>query len=306
MKNILILGAGLSTASLIEYLLRHASEGQWNLTVADIDIETAREKLGDHPHGTAVLLDIFNESQTAELISGADLVISMLPARFHPMVAAACLEAGKSMITASYVSPEMKRLDYQAKSRKLLFLNELGVDPGIDHMSAMRIIDRIHGQGGKILSFRSYTGGLIAPDSDNNPWNYKFTWNPRNVVLAGQGTASFIRNGEIKYIPYHQLFRRTFKTTVANLGEFDVYANRDSLSYRDFYNLPDIPTLIRGTIRKAGFCEAWDIFVQLGMTDDSYVMENTESLTYRQFINSFLKYHATDSCRWRDISEMSL
>ena len=295
MKNILILGAGLSTASLIEYLLRHASDGKWKLTVADIDLETARGKIGNHPQGTAISLDIFNEKQTAEMISDANMVISMLPARFHPMVAAACLEAGKSMITASYVSPEMKRLDYQAKSRRLLFLNELGVDPGIDHMSAMRIIDRIHGEGGRILSFRSYTGGLIAPESDNNPWNYKFTWNPRNVVLAGQGTASFIRNGEIKYIPYHQLFRRTFKTTVANLGEFDVYANRDSLNYREFYNLPDIPTLIRGTIRRAGFCEAWDLFVQLGMTDDSYVMENSESMTRRQYINSFLKYHATDS-----------
>ena len=176
-----------------------------------------------------------------------------------------------------------KIADRPAKLRR-----PLGVDPGIDHMSAMRIIDAIREQGGKITGFRSFTGGLIAPESDNNPWNYKFTWNPRNVVLAGQGTSMYIRDGQYKYIPYHQLFRQTEKATVLHLGEFDVYANRDSLQYREVYNLPDIKTLIRGTMRRPGYCAAWDAFVQLGMTDDSYTIGNSESMTWLEFTDAFV------------------
>jgi saccharopine dehydrogenase-like NADP-dependent oxidoreductase len=288
MKNILVLGAGLSTASLISYLLKHAVNGGWMVTVGDANLQSAQAKVGEHPQAKAVAFDIFNEAERKRLISGSDLVISMLPARFHPMVAEACLEAGKSMLTASYVSPEIRRLDYQARQKGLLFLNELGVDPGIDHMSAMRVIDRVREQGGTITGFRSFTGGLIAPDSDNNPWHYKFTWNPRNVVLAGQGTSMYIRDGQYKYIPYHQLFRQTEKCTVLDMGDFDVYANRDSLKYRELYDLPDIQTMFRGTMRRPGYCQAWDVFVQLGITDDSYTIEESEGMTYRRFIDAFL------------------
>lgn len=299
MKNILILGAGLSTSSLIRYMLRHAQKEHWTVTVGDMNPETARQKVDGHPHGKAIQFDIFNEHQRNSAIREADLVISMLPARFHPMVAETCLEYGRSMLTASYVSPEIRRLDYQAKQKGVLFFNELGVDPGIDHMSAMRVIDAIRNRGGKLTGFSSYTGGLIAPESDNNPWNYKFTWNPRNVVLAGQGTSRYIRDGQYKYIPYHQLFRQTEKATVLDLGEFDVYANRDSLQYREIYNLPDIKTLIRGTMRRPGYCEAWDVFVQLGITDDSYTLDNSETLTWKDFISSFVPDNGNSSVRDR-------
>jgi len=174
-------------------------------------------------------------------------------------------------------------------------MNEIGVDPGIDHLSAMRLIDKIKEDGGRLEAFETFTGGLIAPESDNNPWNYKFTWNPRNVVLAGQGTVKFIQNNKYKYIPYHQLFRRTEIIDVEEYGKLEGYANRDSLQYREIYGLKDIPTMYRGTLRKLGFCRAWDIFVQLGATDDTYIIEGSENMTNRDFINSFLAYNETDS-----------
>jgi len=181
-------------------------------------------------------------------------------------------------------------LDAEAKKKGISMLNELGVDPGIDHMSAMKVIDEIRHKGGKILGFISNTGGLVAPESDNNPWNYKFTWNPRNVVLAGQGVAQFIENGQYKFIPYHRLYSRARTFSVLNYGEFEMYPNRDSLSYRQVYGLNDIQTLIRGTLRKAGYCKAWNVFVQLGATDDTYKIPESENLTNRVFINSFLAY----------------
>jgi len=184
----------------------------------------------------------------------------------------------------------MKELNAEAKSKGIALLNELGVDPGIDHMSAMKVIDEIKHNGGKLLAFSSNTGGLIAPESDNNPWNYKFTWNPRNVILAGQGTAKYIEKGTYKYIPYTQLYKRISTATVLNMGEFDVYANRDSLSYREIYGLQDIPTIFRGTMRKKGYCQAWDVFVQLGATDDTYQLEGVDKMTYRDYINLFLPF----------------
>ncbi len=295
MKRILVLGSGLSTSSLIDYLLVHAEKENWMVTVGDIEPASAIHKINNHPRGKAITFDIFNESDKVKYIREADVVVSMLPARFHPMVAEACLNVGRNMLTASYVSPEIRRLDYQARQKGLLFFNELGVDPGIDHMSAMRIIDAIRAKGGRLIGFRSYTGGLIAPESDHNPWNYKFTWNPRNVVLAGQGTSVFLREGKIKYVPYHQLFRSAEKTTVLDLGDFEVYPNRNSLQYREVYNLPDVRTLIRGTMRRPGYCEAWNAFVQLGMTDDSYSLENTGELSWNEFTESFLPSGGTGS-----------
>jgi saccharopine dehydrogenase-like NADP-dependent oxidoreductase len=175
-------------------------------------------------------------------------------------------------------------------------MNEIGLDPGIDHMSAMQVIDRIKASGGRMLLFESFTGGLVAPQSDNNLWNYKFTWNPRNVVVAGQGgAAKFIQEGTYKYIPYHKLFRRTEFLEIEGYGSFEVYANRDSLSYRKAYGLEDTLTLYRGTMRRIGFSRAWNIFVQLGMTDDSYQIENSKGMSYRDFTNLFLPYSPTDS-----------
>jgi len=292
MKNIFLIGAGLSASTLIRYLLDKSDEYDWKLRVGDVSLKTVKEKLNGHKNAEAVQFDIFNEEQRDKEIKNADIVISMLPARMHHLTAKSCIKHKKDMVTASYVSNELKTMKDEVEKSGILILNEIGVDPGIDHMSAMQIIDRIHEQGGKISAFRSYTGGLIAPDFDNNPWNYKFTWNPRNVVVAGQGPAAkIIINGKFKYIPYHQLFKRIERTTVINYGEFEVYPNRDSLKYRKSYGLEDIPTMVRGTMRRPGFSKAWNVFVQLGATDDTYTLENSENMTYREFINTFLKYH---------------
>jgi|TARA_R100000306_G_scaffold14634_1_gene18186 saccharopine dehydrogenase (NAD+, L-glutamate forming) len=296
MRNILIIGAGRSATSLIKYLLDKSETEELSLTIGDLSIQNAQKLAGDHPNARAIMLDIFNEPERREAVEAADLVISMLPARFHIEVAKDCLEFGKHMVTASYVSDEMQSLDAKVKSKGLVFMNEIGLDPGIDHMSAMQVIDRIRDNGGKMLLFESFTGGLVAPESDDNLWHYKFTWNPRNVVVAGQGgAAEFIQEGTYKYIPYHRLFRRTEFLNIEGHGRFEGLANRNSLKYRSVYGLEDVLTLYRGTIRRVGFSKAWNMFVQLGMTDDSYTIPDSENLSYRDFVNLFLPYSPTDS-----------
>ncbi len=296
MKKILVIGAGRSASSLIKYLLDKSKEENLEIRVADISIENAKKLLQDHPNGVAIALDIFNIEERKKEIECSDIVISMLPARFHMEVAKDCVEFGKSLVTASYISDELMALDEEVKAKKLVFMNEIGLDPGIDHMSAMQVIDRIKDKGGKMILFESFTGGLVAPQSDTNLWHYKFTWNPRNVVVAGQGgVAKFIQEGKYKYIPYHKLFRRTEFLEIEDYGRFEALANRDSLKYREIYELDDVRTLYRGTIRRVGFSRAWNIFVQLGMTDDSYVMEGSEDMSYREFTNSFLPYKPYDS-----------
>jgi saccharopine dehydrogenase-like NADP-dependent oxidoreductase len=296
MRNILIIGAGRSASSLIKYLLRKSAQENLKVTIADLSIELARRKTYNHPNSNPIALDINDVEQRRAEIQKADIVISMLPAHMHIEVAKDCVTYKKNMVTASYVSDEMQSLDEAVKANNLVFMNEVGLDPGIDHMSAMKVIHEIEAKGGKMILFESFCGGLVAPESDNNLWNYKFTWAPRNVVLAGQGgAAKFIQEGKYKYIPYHKLFRRTEFFHVEGYGKFEGYANRDSLKYRSIYGLDDILTLYRGTIRRVGFSKAWNMFVQLGMTDDSYVMENTETMSYRDFINSFLPFHSSDS-----------
>lgn len=287
MQNILILGAGLSSTTLIKYLLDH-SENRWTVRVGDIRLESAQEKIQKHPHGEAFAFDVHNLHQRTEEIRWAHIVISLLPARMHHLVAESCVEVGRNMVTASYLSPSIKSLDKAAKEKGIILMNECGVDPGLDHMSAMKIIREIEEMDGTLMAFESSTGGLVAPGFENNPWQYKFTWNPRNVVLAGKEGARFLHKGKFKYIPYHKVFRRIETIQVPKLGAFEVYGNRDSLTYRETYGLHNLNTMFRGTIRRPGFCEAWDIFVQLGATDDSYVMEDTGKMTYREFINSFM------------------
>ncbi len=295
MKKILVIGAGRSTSSLIQYLLFNAEQENWFITIADQSKELALKSANNHSKAKAIAFDVNNNEERIRLIDESDLVVSMLPAHMHISVAKDCIKYKKHMVTASYVSKEMKELNQEAIDAGVVLMNEIGVDPGIDHLSAMRIIDVIREQGGRLEAFETFTGGLIAPESDNNPWNYKFTWNPRNVVLAGQGTVKFIQNGKYKYIPYHKLFRRTEIIDIDGHGKFEGYANRDSLQYRSIYGLDDIPTMYRGTLRKPGFCRAWDVFVQLGATDDTYIMEGSDEMTHRDFINSFLAYNETDS-----------
>ncbi|MDX5346053.1 MAG: saccharopine dehydrogenase NADP-binding domain-containing protein [Hymenobacteraceae bacterium] len=288
MKQILLLGAGRSASSLINYLLKLIEEKNWQLTIGDVAITHLPEHLLQHPQVKAIEFNIHHEEQVRVEVSEADLVISLLPAAFHKFVAAACLMQQKNLITASYVSPEIREMHQQAKTDNLIFLMECGLDPGIDHMSAMQVIHELQEKGAQLKSFKSYTGGLIAPESDNNPWHYKITWNPRNVVLAGQGVAKYLKEGQFKYIPYHQLFKRTDRLQVLEFGEFDGYANRDSLSYRQPYGLDNIPTILRGTLRRRGYCQSWNALVQLGLTDDSYTLENAHELTYHQLTESFL------------------
>ena len=296
MRNILIIGAGRSASSLIKYLLNKSSLENLHVTIADLSLELAQNKTKNHQNATAIALDIHDSIQRQAEIRKADIVISMLPAHMHIEVAKDCVTFKKNMVTASYISDAMQALNTDVKANNLVFMNEIGLDPGIDHMSAMKIIHEIEDKGGKMILFESFCGGLVAPESDNNLWNYKFTWAPRNVVLAGQGgAAKFIQEGKYKYIPYHKLFRRTEFLHVEGFGKFEGYANRDSLKYRSIYGLDDVLTLYRGTIRRVGFSKAWNMFVQLGMTDDSYILDDSENLSYRDFINLFLPYSPTDS-----------
>ena len=296
MRKILIIGAGRSASSLIKYLLDKSEAENLILTIADLSEVLANKKTENHKNARAISFDVCNDEQRKKEIQQADIVISMLPAHLHVEVAKDCVFYKKNMITASYISEEMKSLDFQAKENQIVLMNEIGLDPGIDHMSAMKVIDEIRAKGGNIILFESFCGGLVAPESDTNMWNYKFTWNPRNVVLAGQGgAAKFIQEGTYKYIPYSKLFRRTEFLEVEGYGRFEAYANRDSLKYRSVYGLDEALTCYRGTIRRVGYSRAWDILVQLGMTDDSYTIDNSEDMSYREFTNSFLPYHPTDT-----------
>lgn len=299
MKNILIIGAGRSASALIQYVLKQAAELQWFVTVADMDPELANRKVGEHPYGRGTWLDVTKVNDRRELISRADVVVSLLPAHLHLEVAHDCIRLKKHLITASYVSKEMYRLGDEARDRELIFMGEMGLDPGIDHMSAMQKINEIKEKGGTLTAFRSYTGGLIAPESDDNPWHYKFTWNPRNVVLAGQGTAQYLENGKFKYIPYNRLFQDYRLIDIPGLGEYEVYANRDSLLYKDVYGLSGIPSILRGTIRARGFCDAWNALIKIGLTDGSYPILDSGSLTYHEWMEAYVNEQDSGSVKER-------
>ncbi len=292
MKNILIFGAGRSSIFLLTYLAEHARKYHWQIKVVDAEETEWVKSL----KLTFSILNVKDDFAREQEVKNADLVVSMLPARYHKLVMQSCLKFSKHLFTASYESKEAKLVEEEVKSKGLLFLNECGLDPGLDHMSAMRVINQIKEEGNELKAFESFTGGLVAPESDDNPWHYKFSWNPRNVVLAGQGgPAKFIQNGKVKYIPYNRLFRRTELIKIDDYGWFEGYANRDSMSYIEKYGLDGVPTVYRGTLRRPGFCKAWNVFVQLGATADDYYIDNVEDMTYREFINSFLYYHPADT-----------
>lgn len=296
MKNILVIGAGKSSSTLIKYLIENSKKENWKISIVDREEKIIIDKTKGHPSTKAFELDMMNEELRKPLIEASDVVISMLPAHLHIPIIKDCIKYKKHIITPSYVNPEIRAFNDEAEKAGVLIMNELGLDPGIDHMSAMKILDHVRNLGGEIKYFESFTGGLVAPVSDNNPWNYKFTWNPRNVVLAGQGDAAkFIQRGRYKYIPYNRLFRRSEVIEIEGYGKFEGYANRDSLKYRSIYGLENIPTIYRGTLRRVGFSRAWNNLVQIGATDDSYVMEGSASMTHRDFINSFLAYNPYDS-----------
>lgn len=305
MQNVLILGAGRSASTLTHFMLEHAEVFNWCITIGDIDQAVAARKIGSSKNASAIKFDI-KSIESIEIIKGYDLVISMLPASLHLDVAKICAINGINMLTASYVTPEIKALSESFEQNNACLIMEMGLDPGIDHMSAMQILDRIRSEGNTLNSFETFTGGLLAPSNKDNPWEYKFTWNPRNVVMAGQGNVKFIQQGTYKYIPYQKLFKRTEIIYIPEYGHFEGYANRDSLRYLQAYKLEGIKTLYRGTLRRPGFCKAWDVFVQLGATDDSYEMEDVAAMTHREFINSFLSYNPYDSVELKLAHYMNL
>ncbi len=288
MKRITVLGAGKSSTVLINHLLDQAVERDWHVAVGDLDPNVAAAKVAGRPNGEAFAFDVSDAAARSARVKSSDIVISLLPPPLHPRVADDCVEHGVHFASASYLSPEMRELHQAAESRGVILLNEMGLDPGIDHMSAMEKLDELRDAGAKITAFETFTGGLIAPESDDNPWNYKFTWNPRNVVLAGQGVVQFKHNGRYKYIPYHKLFQRYEPLHIDGWGAFEGYPNRDSLKYRRHFGLHDVDTIYRGTMRRPGFCKAWDCLVQLGLTDDTYEVEGLEDMTWRQFVNAYL------------------
>ena len=294
MKKILIIGAGRSSTALINYLIKASEENGWQLTLADSDLALAEAKTKHSSHAEAVQLDVNDVNVRQELIQDKDVVVSLLPAFLHPIVAKDCILFSKNLVTASYLNDEIREMSDVCESKGLLFMGEMGLDPGIDHMSAMEKINEIKEKGGKLKAFYSYTGGLIAPESDDNPWSYKFTWNPRNVVLAGQGTAQYLKKGAIKYIPYNRLFSLRKSINVPELGAYDVYANRDSLPYRSLYGIDDIPTILRGTIRANGFCDAWNALVRLGLTDDSFQLDLDTINTYADLVRAFISSEEAD------------
>ncbi len=306
MKKILILGAGLSTASLIKYLLDNSDKYNWKVQVADLEMKNIIDKTENHKNSEAIILDASDNQQLNNLIKKVDIVISMLPPSMHDDVAKLALEHNTNMITASYVSDKIKELNNSAEDNNIVILSEMGVDPGIDHMSVMEIIDKIKEEGGKIKLLKSSTGGLVAPKYDNNPWNYKISWNPRNVVMAGKGVAQFRRNGKYKFIPYHKLFDRVETTEIPNYGKFEIYPNRDSLKYIDKYSLADISTIFRGTIRRPGYSAAWNKLVQLGLTDESYIIPHSEKITFRDFIQMYLPYNPEKSLEDRICEYLSI
>lgn len=288
MNKILVLGAGRSATALINYLLDQASKNGWYVTVADSNLKAAQEKVGTHPGGRAIWLNVTNLDDRKTVIAKADVVISLLPPFLHTMVAEDCLLLSKHLLTASYVSQGFYSKADEVREKALIFMGELGLDPGLDHMSAMQRINEIRDDGGKITAFRSFTGGLVAPESDDNPWHYKISWNPRNVVLAGQGTAQYIKGGKYKFVPYQRLFNQAVPINIQGMGTYEVYPNRDSLLYRTSYGLDDIPQLIRGTIRHTGYCEAWDALIKIGFTNADFPIMHSEDLTYYQLTEAFM------------------
>lgn len=271
MRNILILGAGKSSASLIDYLVEHATAEQWTVTVADVTEQNALLKTKGRANTQATGADLTNTEARRILIQSADIVISMLPAMLHLDVAKDCLHLKKNLVTPSYISDDMKAMSAEVEKAGLLFMNEMGLDPGIDHMSAMQLIERLESEGYSIIGFKSHCGGLVAPESDTNPWHYKFTWNPRNVVLAGQGAGGihYLNNGEKIDLTYEELFSHTSSLHVEGFGDFESYPNRDSLKYKNEYGLFNAETIYRGTLRVPPFCKGWQCLVDLGLTDEN-------------------------------------
>lgn len=288
MQHILILGAGKSATILIDHLIHAAADHNLFIHVADGQLAVAEAKIKGNPRAAAHGVNPQHEEELHELIRKSDLVISMLPPPFHPVVVRACIKLKKHFLNASYLTPEINAWDADAKKLGLTMLCEMGLDPGIDHMSAMEMIDGIHAKGGKITGFRSHCGGLISPESDNNPWHYKISWNPRNIVMAGSDGARYLENGKEIFVPYHGLFNPGQVVSVPAHGDWCWYANRDSIAYIKTYGLNDVTDFVRTTLRHPDFCKGWKAVVDLGLTDPMREIDTT-GMTTRSFFDMHLQ-----------------
>ena len=290
MKHILLLGAGKSATVLIDYLKMIAFENKWKVIVADHDLIAATSKVGRHDLVSPVQLDIHNETERKLLIEQADIVISMMPPSLHYFVALDCITYNKHLLTASYVDAKIKQEESIIQNKGLVFLCEMGLDPGIDHMSAMHLINQINKDDGKIVSFQSHCGGLVAPESDDNPWHYKISWNPRNVVLAGKAGAIYKEQHTIIEKKYESLFDGCSQIEITGLGKLAYYPNRDSLSYIHLYGLEEAETFVRTTLRYPSFCDAWKYIVDLKLTDEEKKYP-TNYISFSRFFQQYFTEH---------------
>jgi saccharopine dehydrogenase-like NADP-dependent oxidoreductase len=277
MKKILVLGVGKSATYLFEYLSEKSKIHNWLILACDIDEKAIKEKTAHLVNIIPKSLDVHDVNQLTELIETCDIVVSMLPAAMHPEIAKICVSSKKHLATASYVSPEIMAFDAEAKRLGLVLLNEMGLDPGIDHMSAMQLLDNLKAEGAEVVFFESYCGGLVHQDDClDNPWQYKFSWNPRNVILAGQGGMSvYKKDNMLRYLPWHRVFSESRSLDLGVYGSFDAYPNRDSLSYVGTYGLENASTFLRGTLRRKNFCKGWQVLVELGFTDDKTILHSS-------------------------------
>ena len=293
MKHIVIFGAGKSSTYLISYLVRQSEINNWQLTVLDVDQEAAQSKIGNSPNAKGVAVQVEKEAERKQWIIDADIIVSLLPPSLHYLIAVDCVKYKKNLLTASYVDDKMRALQPEIEKQGLLFLCEMGLDPGIDHMSAMKLIHEIHNKGGDIYSFASHCGGLVAPESDNNPWHYKISWNPRNVVLAGKAGAIFKEDNKEKQLNYHQLFQPENNVQIPGLGKLSWYANRDSLSYIDIYSLHTVKTFIRTTLRYPQFSAGWKHIIEHQLTDEKTIID-TDKMSLQSFYQLFFKEEIKD------------
>ena len=292
-QTILIIGAGKSATVLIQYLQQKAVENDWYILLVDGDETIAKNKWNNGPNGTALRIDIKNDLDRQNLVQKADIVVSMMPAQLHFLVAKDCLQYGKPLFTASYVDDNMRSIAAEIESKQLLFLCEMGLDPGIDHMSAMAIIDEIHEKGGKIASFKSHCGGLVAPESDDNPWHYKISWNPRNIILAGKAGAIYLEDGAIITKQYSEIFDKTPVVDLPGIGHLAYYPNRNSLSYIETYHLHGVKDFVRTTLRYPAFCIGWNAIVQLNLTDET-VIELAPNTTVQNWFETHIQQNGLE------------
>ena len=292
-QTILIIGAGKSATVLIQYLQQKAVENDWYILLADGDEAIAKNKWNNAPNGTALGIDIQNDLDRQNLVQKADIVVSMMPAQLHFLVAKDCLQYGKPLFTASYVDDNMRSIAAAIEAKQLLFLCEMGLDPGIDHMSAMAIIDEIHEKGGKITSFKSHCGGLVAPESDDNPWHYKISWNPRNIILAGKAGAIYLENGATVSKNYPEIFDQTPVVDLPGVGHLAYYPNRNSLSYIDTYHLHGVKDFVRTTLRYPAFCTGWNAIVQLHLTDET-VFDLAPNTTVQNWFANHIQHNGLE------------